>query len=73
MTLLSDEKTLRVLREVLARTSMPPATADLWPRVRQRIAAGSAPPSPVEWVLIAAVAATWVIWPSVALLPVFYF
>ncbi len=73
MTSLSDDATVRLLRDALAppRAAAPPA--DLWPRVRGRIDRGLPPPTAVDWVLIAAAAALCLLQPSAILVPLFHF
>jgi hypothetical protein len=68
MAIVIDDGQLReVLRDAL-RSEVPTELArDLWPRMRERLAAPPARPSPFDWVLIAAVAVAAVAFPNVML------
>lgn len=73
MTWLSDEETIRLLREAVPPLEETSPEADLWPSVRGQVQAGSPAPTIADWILMAIVAALCLLQPSAALVPLFHF
>jgi hypothetical protein len=63
MTNLDDGEALELLRRAM-RTETAPLSADLWPRVRERIDRGAVAPPVADWLLVAALALLCLLQPS---------
>jgi hypothetical protein len=66
-TVIDDRQLQQVLRDAL-RSDVPiELDRDLWPRMRERLAAPPTSPSPLDWALIAAIATAAAAFPNLML------
>jgi hypothetical protein len=73
MTRLSDDETVRSLREALSGSGVTPPHTDLWPTVRQQIDRGAPAPTITDWIFITLVAIGCLLQPAAVLVPLFDF
>jgi hypothetical protein len=73
MSTLTDDRALELLRAAMRPANADRPPDDLWPRVRGRIDRGPLPPSPLDWILVAAVALLCLLQPSLVALVLLHF